>query len=378
MLDKLSVLLASVLPSSRNSGRKELKFRGEICLNCDTPLDRSDRYCSNCSQLNSTKKLYLKDLFQEFFAGIFAYDGRFLLTLRTLLFRPGIISKDFVEGKRMRYANPFRFYLTISILFFIFSSVLNKIDDYSSKKTVLSNKKEIKSPAKTQELDSILSDKNVFFTSEFLNQIDSIPIKKRDSIIYYSEIQLSKMSRGEQIFNKIKIYNDYYTQNEKKQAHDAVLELGHTPNFTNVWLYKKIIDFHFFKNNKGFAINYFYSKLPIVIFLFLPVFAFFIFLLYVRKMPFTYMEHLVFAFHVQSFFFALLIITLFLDTLFVTSVFSSLGLLLFAFYIYKAMRNFYAQNRFKTIIKFFILNSLFSILATVATIVFILVSFSLY
>ncbi|MEX2350712.1 MAG: DUF3667 domain-containing protein [Flavobacteriaceae bacterium] len=130
MLDRLSVFLSSILPSTEQ-GRKELRYRGDKCLNCETPLDRSDRYCPNCSQLNSTKKLHFKDIFSELFAGLFAYDSRLALTLRNLLFKPGKISKDYVEGKRMRYANPFRFYLSLSIIFFLLSGLLNKISEYA-------------------------------------------------------------------------------------------------------------------------------------------------------------------------------------------------------------------------------------------------------
>ncbi|HAF79232.1 MAG TPA: hypothetical protein DCG42_18145, partial [Maribacter sp.] len=48
--------------------------------------------------------------------------------------------------------------------------------------------------------------------------------------------------------------------------------------------------------------------------------------------------------------------------------FSSEGLfiLIFAFYLYKAMRNFYQQGRVKTVIKYFFLNTIFFILGIIA------------
>ena len=95
--------------------RQLLKYRGTKCLNCFQPLDRSEKFCHNCEQLNSTKKLAFNDFFNEFFAD----DSRLYRTLSSLLFNPGKISKDYIEGKRQRYANPYRFYLTASIIFFI-------------------------------------------------------------------------------------------------------------------------------------------------------------------------------------------------------------------------------------------------------------------
>ena len=54
-------------------GRYELKFRGVECLNCGHPLDISDKYCPNCSQANSTKKLTIKDFIDEFFSGLILF-----------------------------------------------------------------------------------------------------------------------------------------------------------------------------------------------------------------------------------------------------------------------------------------------------------------
>lgn len=84
-------------------GRYELQFRGVKCLNCGHPLDISDRYCPNCSQANSTKKLTLKDFFDEFFSSLINYDSKLLKTLSALLLRPGSITRDYIEGKRIAY-----------------------------------------------------------------------------------------------------------------------------------------------------------------------------------------------------------------------------------------------------------------------------------
>ena len=48
------------------SKRKSKQFRGTSCLNCETALDISEKYCHQCGQLNSTKKLTIGDFFEEF------------------------------------------------------------------------------------------------------------------------------------------------------------------------------------------------------------------------------------------------------------------------------------------------------------------------
>ena len=51
-------------------------------------VEISDRYCSYCGQLNSTKKLSLQDYFGEFIISIVNYDSRFRYTIKDLLFKP--------------------------------------------------------------------------------------------------------------------------------------------------------------------------------------------------------------------------------------------------------------------------------------------------
>ena len=116
--------------------RSLTKYRGDHCLNCEHPLDLSDKFCPNCGQLNSTKKLSFNDYFNEFLAGLFAYDSRIRRTLSTLLFHPGKISKEYIRGKREYYANPFRFYLSASIIFFIIWSFTTNFDGINSENQV--------------------------------------------------------------------------------------------------------------------------------------------------------------------------------------------------------------------------------------------------
>ena len=100
-------------------GRYPLKYRGTQCLNCGHSLDISDKYCPQCSQANSTKKLSMKDFFDEFFSNLFNVDSKLLTTLKALVLRPGRITVDYVNGKRMSYTNPFRFLLSLAIVYFL-------------------------------------------------------------------------------------------------------------------------------------------------------------------------------------------------------------------------------------------------------------------
>ncbi|HZH69230.1 MAG TPA: DUF3667 domain-containing protein [Flavobacteriaceae bacterium] len=402
MLDRLSSFLASVLPSSDKS-RQNLQYRTEKCLNCEHPLDKSDVFCPHCSQLNSNKKLHFSDLFNEFFASIFAYDSRLVKTLKIIMFRPGIITKQYVAGKRMTYANPFRFYLSVSIIFFLLLGLISKIEEYSyqrvsSKSTTT---KPVKTSVKSSEEAIILADS----ISKAADRTKQLPdaVKKNLSAIaaqdtlfiketqiketskkseqttpeYISETTLDTLPKVQKFWKRVGAYQKYHKEYPQHTPRTALENIGHHSTTTNLWLYKKVADIDFFRKNPSFATDYFLSKLPFVIFFFIPVFAFCIKLVYIRR-DFTYMEHLLFAFHVQSFFFVLMILASFFDFIFITDVFISIFLFAFCLYLYKAMRNFYEQGRFKTIVKFMILNTLFSILATFTAVVYALLSFSLY
>jgi hypothetical protein len=123
------------------------------------------------------------------------------------------------------------------------------------------------------------------------------------------------------------------------------------------------------KRQPSMFINSLFSKLPFTTFLILPIFAIFIWLLYIRN-KYTYTDHLVFSFHNQSLLIILLIISYLIDSVFSTAI-AGIFVLIFAIYLDKAIGNFYKQGRFKTIVKYLPLNAIFVILATIGLVALI-------
>src|SRR5690606_17834910 len=122
---------------------------------------------------NSTKKITLGDLFNEFFASIISYDSKLRKTLASLIFKPGKISKDYVLGKRLTYTNPFRFFLSIAIIYFILISFSNDLSDLDR----IDNKNKINS-FNFQDNSKIewdkLSDDEAIQAKEFLKGINEL------------------------------------------------------------------------------------------------------------------------------------------------------------------------------------------------------------
>ncbi|MFD2564487.1 DUF3667 domain-containing protein [Aquimarina rubra] len=351
----------------KEKGRFLKKYRGNECLNCNVPLDVIDRYCHNCGQINTTKKLSFKDFFNEFFASIFSYDSRLRHTIVGLLFRPGMISKDYVEGKRIKYANPFRFYLSVSILFFIINGLFIDFDQVALQFN--SDQKEAAEDAKRSKISAIEIQ---------TGSPDTTKIAKNSSNeVYFSEAQLDTMGMFTAIRKRWKTYKSHYKTTGELVANTALDSLKHKQNTYTRYLYSRSIKTKNLSDNPMELLVFVFNKLPFIIFFFLPIFALMMWLLYIRK-PFNYMEHLVFIFHTQTMFFILMGISILIDQISETEVASSIAMLVFLFYLYKAMRKFYQQGRAKTIVKFLLVNVLFFILAGIGSIITIIGSMFIF
>lgn len=106
----------------------------------------------------------------------------------------------------------------------------------------------------------------------------------------------------------------------------------------------------------------FLHNIPKMLFFLLPVFAFFLKLLYIRKKQFYYVDHAVLSLHYFSLIFLLLTLSNFLlDRIFDTGFFTLLAFFWMNFYLLIAMKRLYGQKWGRTIFKFFVLGFLLSI-----------------
>lgn len=103
-------------------------------------------------------------------------------------------------------------------------------------------------------------------------------------------------------------------------------------------------------------------RLPYLLFISLPLFALLLKLVYIRRKEFYFIDHGIFTIHVYIFTFLLQIIVFAnskLSNTFHNGFSDFINTILFIgmyFYLYKAMRKFYGQRRFKTILKFLIIS----------------------
>ncbi len=87
------------------------------CKNCQTRLDGP--YCPTCGQRNTDLERPIWSLVRDIVKETFELDGRVALTVKTLFRHPGMLTDEFLAGRRRTYSSPLRLYLVISISFFI-------------------------------------------------------------------------------------------------------------------------------------------------------------------------------------------------------------------------------------------------------------------
>ena len=334
--------------------RKDVKYRGIKCLNCETSLDISEKYCHHCGQLNSTKKLTVNDFIEEFFANFYAYDSRLKNSIVSLFSKPGVLAREYNQGKRNTYANPFRLFLSVSIVLFL---TFNINEDKNDK----NNSDFIKQENQLSKSDSIkLENLNINVANLSPNQEQKV--YSRDSIYTKQEIDSLISKNADPLVFNILSFRNFHRKHPNKTDEEALITLGYKPNFYNKAAFDK---------SKGFKSNeierelleYFYAKLPFFIFLSLPILTLIFWVVFYSK-EINYTEHLVFAYSFFTFMFLCMILFNLIE-------FISSGLayfiiilsffLIFPIYFYKSLRNFYQQSRWITVLKFILLNPLFGL-----------------
>jgi hypothetical protein len=313
-----------------------LKERTEKnCLNCGAQV--AGRYCQHCGQENVVVKESIWHLLMHFIEDLTHFDGKLWKTLKLLLFKPASLTRYYMNGKRATYLHPIRMYLFVSAVFFL-------VIFTGGPKTP----PQVKQEEKTIKIDSIRADRNDF---QFRIGADTFNYK---TLAQYEMAQnkLPVSKRANWLESKLAKQQIYLTQKYK----DDKLEIG-----------KALIE----------QFKHYFSR---ILYISLPIFAFFVWILYRRNKEHFFVDHLIFSIHIYCAFFIILFFVKIVDDVYeyfmhkpFTVLDISVAFILF-FYLYKSLRNHFHQSRLKTIFKFFILNTLTLILMASLMFVFFILS----
>jgi hypothetical protein len=83
----------------------------------------SAKFCGECGQEQGSLRLTLRQLAGEVVDELLQLDSKIFRTLKPLFFRPGFLTREYLEGRRVRYVRPFRLFLVATVLSFVLLAV---------------------------------------------------------------------------------------------------------------------------------------------------------------------------------------------------------------------------------------------------------------
>lgn len=355
--------------------KKVQVIKDEACLNCGHPFAGSENFCPECGQANKDKRITLKEFIYEVFNGFFSWDAKFWKTIIPLLTQPGKVSKDYINGKRDRYTNPFRFYLTVSILFFLLVGAVDSFEKFSALKNGTT---QIQSRGNSN-LQPVPDEEKVLTSlSKTLSEIDSI--KNSNKKLKQTKDTISRNRKEYEFLKKVDKFNSYQKEHPETTIESALDSLKEPHTFFNRFLYDRIETLNKIDDDdqsKRDFLQKMISYTSISLFILLPIFTLFLKLFYIRR-KYTYVEHLVFVFHTQTVFFLLLTLFFIINYFSANEYIITVFLLLFISYLFMALKKFYSQGYFKTFIKFILINMSFLMLFSFGFLVITAIAFALY
>lgn len=349
------------------SYRKEREEK--ICLNCGAHLE--GRFCHVCGQENTEPKESVWGLLTHYVYDIIHFDGKFFSTLKTLIAKPGFLPKEYMQGRRASYLNPIRMYVFTSAFFFLLFFAFF----YSQQEINITGKNRDKKnkTEKGNKNSAIKIDTSGFFNEKGLldkatSKEDSLAV--RQGLNALNALKDTIKTQADSGNMKFSVTDNKYPTVAYYDSVQKILPENKRDN----WMLRTIRHREISINNKydnnpdkilTAYIDKFMHTLPQILFVSLPLFAFLLWLVYIRKgKTFYYADHIIFTVFLYIFnFITLFVFFIFnkLNDAISLSLWNWLNFALWVYsfyYLYKAMRVFYGQRRFKTIVKFLIVNFL--------------------
>lgn len=338
----------------------------KICLNCNAFI--YGKYCHKCGQENIEPKETFWHLVSHFVGDVTHFDGKFFSTAKYLLFKPGFLSKEYAMGRRMSYLNPIRMYVFTSAIFFIFFFSVVKPEN-SVKISEVKNGQQTYAAIKKD-----LEQRKQATTLSLLNKgLTDSARKRMDDTLNAINNNLQRLQKDTSAYIKSEALKSGPIVLKGKYNSIAAYESAQSklpPNKQDTWFDKKLkhrkiaLNNKYDNNSKAFLEDFskqFLHSFPQLFFVSLPLISLLLKLLYVRRKNLYYVDHVIYLVHVYCAMFIMLFVRLSLSKLSSLShlhwlTYINVGvILLMFFYVYKSMRNFYAQRRAKTIFKFILL-----------------------
>jgi hypothetical protein len=272
-----------------------------VCLNCAEPLNGF--FCATCGQRDIPPYPSLRELAAEAISEFSGWDGRLALTLRTLVERPGMLTHEFLEGRRVRYISPLRLYLMASLVYFIVAAAAPNVRVDPRKISVGGMQINVTTPANN-----------------------------------------GRASRPERVAKAASVGLSSGEGLNPAEKDSALKDIAKAPGVMQPFLRRAVEDPAGFKRR-------IIETMPKMLFVLLPVFAAIVSLFYWRR---KYPEHLYFAVHLHAFIFMALTVTellKFTQIPVLVALASSVAVIWIPVYATLAFRRVYGGSVVRTLVK---------------------------
>jgi len=305
------------------------------CLNCGTIIQ--GRHCAQCGQAGDVHVLSMKEVAGDVTHSLLHLDSRVWRTLGLLVRKPGELTREFIAGRHQMYIPPFRLYLAVSILYFALSALLPESGLFDvDAPIILDDEGDAAATKAVPQAPAELKD----VTGEVRKELAAEGVPPED---------IDRALRRDNSC-KVSIFGDTPNSTDLERALSRACE--------NTKL-----------DGGRHFIERFAAAAPKLMFLFLPLMAGVAMLFYWRPRR-LYAEHLVLFLHNHAFTYLLLAFTAILNEI-AELRFPLSGVLNFImfltwcwlpYYVYRSMRVVYAEGRFKTLLKFFTISTIYFLL----------------
>lgn len=239
------------------------------CQNCGHYVE--EHYCTHCGQENVETRQPFHFLFTHFIEDFVHYDGSFWQTIKKLFLKPGVLTKEYLSGKRNSSVNPVKMYIFVSFVTFflisIFPSHKTEYNDSSNEPISIENTEKIQK-ALNATIDT-LQNKGLTTVEQ------SAKIK--------SEVEKNKNA------NSLEDLNEESIENLQSKVKNNVPILSPFIEKYQELRKRKVSD-----DQLGEAIvEKSLHVIPKVLFVYMPLFAFFLWIFYNKK-KWWYFDHGIF------------------------------------------------------------------------------------
>ncbi|MFY8123886.1 MAG: DUF3667 domain-containing protein [Silanimonas sp.] len=309
------------------------------CRNCGSPL--YGEHCYACGQPTKGLVRHFSSILGDFADTLFNIDGRLLRTLPALLLKPGFLTREYIEGHRVRYVSPVRLFVFLCIGTFFAAKlatpsfeigrddavrvagtdavVLNPdgnegFEEIDTVEGVEARLAEVRAEMATRREESKNLPGVVAVLESAEKQIEANARQRIEALRARANADGAPPAGGSSPGISLDEDDDTPDLNFNGKPWDAErnpLVVESLPDTANHWLNAQIghipENWKRVREDPDLLRNAFYSALPTALFVLVPVFALLLKILYVYQRR-LYMEHLVAALHGHAFVCAMLLV----------------------------------------------------------------------